>query len=158
MDSIEKDQLVRLLGTLADEGGGLPHMPLAVFGVIGRLVPLLAVEIGLTRDEGREVLLTWRDDEVWHGWHFPGGFVGTGESIGMACDRIARRELGIGVRHLALVDTYCWRDHPVGSVISLICHCEVQDDPLDGQWYSAAPSLMPPHHADFFTRLLRGIA
>lgn len=153
---MDKNNFIQLIDALADEGGSFPNMPGEIFSVIGRIVPLIAVEIGLSRNTEREVLLTWRDDEVWHGWHLPGGYVGINESIEEACKRIALRELAVDLQFISLVDTFCWPDHPMGSVISLICHCELKTSPNDGLWYSTLPSPMVPHHATIASLFLDG--
>lgn len=154
MTDAERDDLVRLIVALSRDGGAVPNMPRDVFHVIGRLVPLIAVEIGIVHSCKRELLLTWRDDDLWYGWHIPGGYVGVHETVREACERIAQRELGIGVKFTALLDSYSWTDHPLGSVVSLVCRCSTHSAPQEGKWFDSPPTPMAPHHTDFFHQLL----
>lgn len=128
MDEREEAKLVELLGVLVRENHVLPRLPRAVFDVIGRVLPLITIEIGIIR-AGEEILLTHRSDSHWHGWHLPGGFLGTNETLSAACNRIAQRELGIEVRLRRMIDVFCWSDHPQGSVLSLVCRCEARGRP-----------------------------
>ena len=76
-----------------------------------------AVEL-LVTSNGRDLLLTRRDDRHWSGWHLSGGFVGARETVEQACDRIARAELASGARLERLVGHYSWTDHPYASALS----------------------------------------
>ena len=50
------------------------RLPQPVFDLVSRITPVVNVDL-LVRNERREVLLTWRHDELYHGWHVPGGVV-----------------------------------------------------------------------------------
>lgn len=65
-------------------------------------VPRLTVEILLKTKRG--IVLTMRQNSGWEGlWHIPGGTVYMGETLEKAVERVARRELGVGVRIKTLV-------------------------------------------------------
>jgi len=70
-----------------------------------------AVEL-LVTSTGRDVLLTHRDDEHWSGYHIPGGFVGCGESLQMACACVSRTELGVDSVFERLIGHCVWLEHP----------------------------------------------
>lgn len=154
MDAGDEARLVELLDLLARQGGALPSLPRAVFEIMGHIVPLVTIEIGITR-AGREILLTHRSDRHWNGWHLPGGFLGTRETVPLACNRIAQRELGIDVNLRRVVDVFCWPDHPQGSVLSLVCHCEAWDDPGVGQWFKGPNEPMIRYHGEFVACCLK---
>lgn len=157
VESMEHTNLAGLasgLLRLASEGGALPNMPREVFAVIGQVVPLVAVEIGITTT-GQDLLLAWRRDPTWTGWHVPGGYIGVGESPLSACDRIARRELAVGILDAKLIDTFTWTDHPCGAVISLLCLCTPSELPATGCLFNAPPRDVVPHHSDIMKAFLR---
>ena len=68
----------------------------------------------LIRNDRREILLTWRHDELYHGWHVPGGVMRYKERLADRVAAVAHIELGTAVtikggaagRH---------RDHPAGA-------------------------------------------
>jgi ADP-ribose pyrophosphatase YjhB (NUDIX family) len=143
----ESAQLAQLLRQLSAEGLGVPRAPKAVFLALKGVVAQPTVEVLVTQN-GRDVLLTRRDDDDWSGWHMPGGFVGAGESLEAACDRIARRELGTPARLLRLVGHYTWTDHPYASALSLLCVCQLEGEPNDGRYFDPLPpDLLVQHRA-----------
>lgn len=80
----------------------LPRLPLIHQGIWGSVfVPLtrllVKANVDLAVVDNGEVLMTWRDDEYFRGWHFPGGCLGPGENLDQAVQRIAERELGLRV-------------------------------------------------------------
>lgn len=88
-----------------------------------RLAPMPAMEILLTRSEGRKFLLTYRKDKKngLEGWHIPGGFMIKRESIAQTCTRVMLRELSVDVAGLRPVALSSWRSHPYGgNPISII--------------------------------------
>lgn len=154
MEADDQAQLVALLERLAREGAVLPRLPSPVFRIIGHIVPLVTVEIGITR-AGGEILLTHRHDRHWCGWHLPGGFLGVGESVADACNRIAQRELGVQVTLSQVVDVFRWPDHPRGSVLSLVCRCAAHSTPTVGQWANGSKEPMIRYHGAFAARCLQ---
>lgn len=153
LDSSELEQLVTLLRRLAAEGGAVPTTPRPVWDALAGVVPRLAVEL-FVLDEHDAVLLTARDDELWRGWHVPGGFVGSGETLASACRRVGERELGVELALRAVVADFAWPDHPCGAVLSLLCACEVAERPRTGQFFAALPSPMVRHHAELVARFM----
>jgi ADP-ribose pyrophosphatase YjhB (NUDIX family) len=141
----DQRELVVLLRRLADQGGAMPTTPRAIWDALAGVVPRLAVELGLF--DGEAILLSHRDDETWQGWHIPGGFVGCGETLAVACQRIAQRELGIEVELVGVVGSFAWPDHPCGSVLSLLCVCRSEASPRDARFSAVGGRL------DFFVEL-----
>ncbi|MGE0701492.1 MAG: NUDIX domain-containing protein [Hyphomicrobiaceae bacterium] len=130
-------QLAGLLRKLAGEGLGTPRMPLEVFRAMRGVVAQPVVEL-LVSHTGRDVLLTPRHDADFQGHHLPGGFVGAGELLEHAVDRIARRELGVSARLVRIAGHYVWEDHPFASPVSLLCHCNLDGEPHDGTLFDVA--------------------
>ncbi|MBI3974219.1 MAG: NUDIX hydrolase [Chloroflexi bacterium] len=69
-------------------------LPLEVFLLFTRLLPLFTVDVWL-QDEQERVLLTWREDEWFgRGWHVPGGALRLRETVAERLRTCAREELG----------------------------------------------------------------
>lgn len=62
-----------------------------------------AVELILKHPRNGRVLLTWRKDDYWEGWHFPGTYIAPGETFEQALNRCALRELGMSVKPQGLI-------------------------------------------------------
>lgn len=130
--------LARLLRQLASEGLGTPNMPREVFPALRGVVAQPTVEV-LATTTGRDVLLTRRDDRNFQGFHLPGGFVGCGETLETACERVARAELGVCATLERVVGHYTWADHPYASPLSLLCLCRLDGEPSDGTYFAELP-------------------
>lgn len=138
-------QLIELLRSLRATGAQSPHLPLEIWQAITALVPVPAVEVLVTND-GRDFLLTMRQDEHWHGWHVPGGYVGCGEPLSAACRRIAQRELGIDVELRRIINAFSWTDHPYAQTVSIVCCCAPLQPPQCGTFFREIPAPMVPNH------------
>ena len=88
-----------------DTAVGQPHpgrLPLELFLLVSRLVPLFTVDVWVERED-RAVLLTWREDEFFgRGWHVPGSALRLGESTRDRLHECAREELGAEIEAEAL--------------------------------------------------------
>ena len=72
-------------------------LPEAIFQFASRLTPLVNVDL-LIRNTLGQVLLTWRDDEIFgRGWHVPGGCIRLGETFADRISAVANSELGVSV-------------------------------------------------------------
>lgn len=154
MTQKEKDTLIHLLKKLKSENLLIPYMPLDVWYAVNSIIPLPAVEVLLTRSE-KDFLLTYRRDNLWDGWHIPGGFIAYKETLADACDRVARRELGISVKFEKLVTAYVWQDHPYAGSISLVCKCTALEEPKEGKFFTEIPKDIIRHHGEFIQEFLR---
>jgi len=147
MTENEIQQLAGLLRKLAAEGLGTPRTPKDVFVALRGVVTQPTVELLVSRDS-RDVLLTPRHDKHWAGHHLPGGFVGVGERLEDACDRVARAELGVGATLERLVGHFTWSDHPYASPLSLLCLCHLDGAPNVGEFFVTLPDdLLRQHRA-----------
>lgn len=87
---------------------------------------VLTVDVLITDDQGRLLLLR-RGTEPFKGhWVLPGGIVEPGETVEQAALREAREEVGLQLRIVRLVGVYSQpgRD-PRGSFVSIAFHAEV---------------------------------
>ena len=151
MTEDEIQTLAQLLRKLAAEGLGTPRAPKEVFLALKGVVVQPTVEILATRS-GRDVLLTRRDDKHWNDYHLPGGFVGVGERLEDACDRIARAELGTGARFERLVGHYSWTEHPYATPLSLLCLCRLDAAPRAGEYFDPLPPGLLREHRELLER------
>lgn len=153
MNSDELQQLASLLRKLAAEGLGTPRLPKEVFSAMRGVVAQPTVELLITSN-GRDVLLTPRQDKHWHGYHLPGGFVGVGESLEHACARIALAELRAGATLQRIVGHYAWTDHPYASPLSLLCLCTLDREPAEGALFAveSLPEALLRQHRELLER------
>jgi colanic acid biosynthesis protein WcaH len=114
---------------IADSRRGLPD---EVFHLVARLTPMVNVDL-LVRNDRRETLLTWRDDELYRGWHIPGGIIRYKERMADRVAEVARLELGavvtikgspVAVNEVIHVDR-----HVRGHFIAFLFECELANGP-----------------------------
>ncbi len=87
----EIDQLVQLLAKVR-----IPA-PYPVFLALGKVLPIVAVDIAYMKDENH-ILLTHRTDEFYDNWHIPGNILWYQETPEHALARVAKKELGIQIK------------------------------------------------------------
>ena len=123
---------------LLSRAQAIPHMPEELFNVFVSKAVHTIVELITINNEGK-ILLTWRDDKYYHGWHIPGGFMGVGETAMQAADRIARREIGVKVKKLSFVGNFNYRDlDPRSHSFSIVHTCSSEHAPKNGRYFSIA--------------------
>lgn len=112
----EIDQLAALLKKIDDPHGGLPQ---PVFDALCDVVPFVACELAIMNKKG-ELLLTWRDDKWWKGWHFPGGLMRYRETVDERIKKTALNETGIRVKAYEFLCPINYHSSPRGHGVSLI--------------------------------------
>lgn len=133
------------------EGGFIPNEAwMALHG----LLPFPAVEVLVTRNEGREFVLVNRNDEYWNGWHIPGGHIRHGDSIPDTCNRVVREELGLaGITGLKQIAILKWEKHPFGGApvsIVMVGHpMGTLKETDDIRFHSSVPTPMITNHDTF---------
>lgn len=89
---------VELLGFLLDHCPALPRIPRELFlKIMSKSVPT-ALELALMKDN--QVVLVWREDAWFRGWHLPGSYIAPRETIMQTAARIVRKEVP-GIRIVA---------------------------------------------------------
>jgi colanic acid biosynthesis protein WcaH len=141
-------------------------LPIELFYFVSRLTPLVNVDLLIRNDRG-EILLTWRHDQFYKGWHIPGGIIRFKETAAERIKAVAHSELGANVEADATPcevheKQNCQRDVR-GHFISLLYEARLTsglDDarkcvdvarPMDGQWawHGPCPDLLLPNHASY---------
>lgn len=157
-------QLVaELEGLFPDSRRGLPN---ELFYFVSRLTPLVNVDLLIRNDRG-EMLLTWRHDQFYKGWHIPGGIIRFKETAAERIKAVALAELGAAVEADATPcelheKQNCERDVR-GHFISLLyatrltsdldasrkCHDVARPDNGQWAWHGSCPDLLLPNHASY---------
>jgi colanic acid biosynthesis protein WcaH len=88
-----EDHVAAIAAAVGDARRGLPE---PVFRLLGRISPVVNVDL-LIRNAQGETLLTWRQDDLYLGWHLPGGVVRFQEPLTHRVAEVARIELGAAV-------------------------------------------------------------
>ena len=120
--------LGELLTEMRQEG---EHIPEEAWLPLMDAVVTSWCEIAIAKKAGDnwKVLLTYRKDKNWDGWHIPGGLwkvqYPTFQDI---CNAIAQRELGIEVEFRRVIDAVKWTKHPFAHPLALICLCEAKGE------------------------------
>lgn len=107
-----------------------------------------SAELIIVRDN--KVLLTYRKDDYWDGWHTPGGYIGPGESWKDTASRVAQRELGCGVTFDRYLRSFNQTDNPRTPDISNLILCRPEGEPKTGKWFNAMPDNILAHHKKFW--------
>lgn len=114
---------------VGDARRGLPE---PVFALLSRLTPMVNVDLLIKNDRG-ETLLTWRDDELYLGWHVPGGVVRFKERLEARVDAVARTELGAAVsitpEPLAVNEIITVPRDARGHFLSFLFECRLEAEP-----------------------------
>jgi ADP-ribose pyrophosphatase YjhB (NUDIX family) len=155
-----EDHIAAIDAAVADATRGLPE---PVFSLLGRLTPMVNVDL-LIRNDRRETLLTWRHDNLYVGWHVPGGVVRFKERLAQRVAAVARAELGATVspkpEPSAINEIITHHRDARGHFVSFLFECaltsELDDSlryrggpPRNGQWawHSTYPADMIDPHA-----------
>ena len=158
----------RLLQAIAEIDRLVPNaragLPLPLFYLASRLTPMVNVDL-LIRNPDGAVLLTWRDDRFYSGWHVPGGIIRFKETAAERVRAVAAEELGATVEADAApieVHEKQHRERDVrGHFIALLfrarlisgpsaaLECADEAQPAVGQWawHRTFPERMIPQHA-----------
>jgi ADP-ribose pyrophosphatase YjhB (NUDIX family) len=158
-----RDVIQELDGLFPDSRNGLP---MELFYFVSRMTPLVNVDL-LIRNDEHAILLTWRHDQFYKGWHIPGGIIRFKEKAADRIRAVAESELGATVdadpTPLEVQEKQnCERDVR-GHFISLLYvarltsppdparACADLDRPENGQWawHSSCPQLLLPNHASY---------
>lgn len=128
------DEDATTLITLLTKAGSYPYHRESIFRAMQLCEPKPAVELIVTRNCHREVLLTRYSGGVSafkNLLHPPGGYVFYGESESTAVERIARRELQCGATLLATLGVHSWSpgEHPNGCPVSVYVLCGIDHIP-----------------------------
>lgn len=160
-DEYQIEDLIRGLdAVISNSKKGLPQ---EVFFFVSRLTPLVNVDL-LIRNENNQVLLTWRRDQFYNGWHIPGGILRFKETFTKRLEAVAQEEFGARIEHGAAALAVNEMFHPHrdvrGHFISFLYSCRLlspldesrkclnPEAPAHGQWWwhTECPRQLIPQH------------
>jgi len=115
--------------------------PKAIFDSLVKHVTFVACECAVIDSHGA-LLLTWRDDQFWKGWHIPGGLLRYKESFLTRIRATLKRETGLTVIRAKLLDVYNYQNDPRGHSISMLFLCTCRGSAKKGTWFKKVPPRM----------------
>ena len=145
----ESKQLSLLLKKIDNPHEGLPQ---PIFDALCDLVPFVACELAIV-DKKKGVLLTWREDKWWHGWHFPGGLLRFRENFEERIERVAWEELGINLSKIKFLFPKNCNQGARGHVVSLFFLCETEMTPKKGKFFKKMPKNIIDAHKEFWKKI-----
>jgi colanic acid biosynthesis protein WcaH len=148
----ELKQLTVLLRKIDNPRLGLPQ---AVFDELVKIVPFVACELIIVGKKG--ILLTWREDNWWRGWHFPGGLLRYKESFAKRIRKTAWEELGIRIKKYRFLFPANYPNSPRNHGVSLIFLCTTDMPPKDGKFFKKMPRDIINEHKKLWNKIIRKI-
>ena len=157
----------KLLGELLEELAKDPQgfVPDEAWMPTQKAFSLPYVELAVIRrasSDKIQILLKYRSDKDWQGWHLPGGVWRTRQTLEECIVALSARELGEGTR-LNLLEKGAWEkwhDHPYGHPIShvAICRSGIITETEQLKWFATVPDEMihdGGHHKRFIESAIR---
>ncbi len=120
-----------------------------IFEAIIKIVPQIAVEAIVVDSivNPTKVLLTWREDKNYKGWHFPGGFVRFGEKPENRLKTVINKELKATVKKYKRLNRIYNLIDSRGHTLSLCYLVKVNKKPVGGSWFDKkTPVNIIDHH------------
>lgn len=131
-------------------------LPEELFLFFSRNTPLVNVDL-LIKNSMDQILLTWRNDKFYRGWHIPGGIVRYKETFEKRINFVAKNELNSSVKYnpvpIDINELFDQKNDERGHFISLLfeCHLVSQLDPKkkneniipnhgEWKWHNSCPN------------------
>ena len=130
-----------------------PHegLPKPLFDALCRIVPFVACELIIKSEKG--ILLTWREDKWWRGWHLPGGLFRYRESFEERIQATAWKELGVSISNYKFLFPLDYSQGKRAHCVSLIFLCETSMKPKDGKFFKKMPKNIIGEHREYWKKL-----
>lgn len=148
----ETKQLVSLIKKIDKPHEGLPQ---PVFDALINTVPFVACELVLINSRG--ILLTWRNDKLWTGWHFPGGLLRFRERFEERIERVAWNELGVDIINSKFLYAKDCSQGKRGHVVSLVFLCKTAMAPKKGKFFKKMPKNIIEDHKEMWSKVSKYI-
>lgn len=140
--------MISLLKKIDNPHKGLPQ---PIFDALCGLVPFVACELVIVDKKG--ILLTWRNDKWWRGWHFPGGLFRFRESFEERIEQVAQKELGVNIKSFKFLFAKDCSQGARGHTVSLIFRCETVMTPKHGKYFKKMPKNIIKEHKEFWKKI-----
>ncbi len=142
-------QFVRIAKKIDKPHEGLPK---AVFQALCKVVPFAACELAIVNSK-KEILLVWRDDKFWRGWHFPGGLIRFRESFEARIEKNAWEELGAKIETLQFLFPMNYPQSKRGHNVALVFLCRTEMKPKKGRWFKTMPKNIIEEHKEVWKKV-----
>ena len=163
MENNKLNQLAKLLEELYREMGPRQIVPEKVWVPLHHAgLPAAAADMAITDGKGK-FLLVKRTDGQFKGWEMIGGYFRRGDkSVEAACKRIAKRDGGVAVKFICVIDVYKWPDgeHPYGAPISVVCLCKLTGrvkETKNKKLFRALPKNIVTNHRRFMKEAMKAV-
>jgi len=138
MTSEREALLAELLNEVYEKENGF--IPTPAYHPFHRICSWGAVEVLMISVDGKRVLLKYRDDLPFSGWHVVGGYVRPKETIQMFADRTAKEERAdiTGMINFRCIAICKWLDHPFSFPLCALMVCNPLGDIIerdDLKWF-----------------------
>ncbi len=94
-------------------------LPEEIFLFASKIVPMVNVDL-LIKDENGRTLLAWREDELYNGWHLPGGIIRFKEKMETRLKKVSKSEIGVMVKFDTVpiaINKIMWKKNIRGHLI-----------------------------------------
>ncbi len=153
LNTKETKQLVSLLKKIDKPHEGLPQ---PIFDALCGVVPFVACELVVV-NENNEMLMVWRHDKWWRGWHFPGGLLRYRESFEERLERVAWDEMGINLTSYKFLFAKDCSQSVRGSATSLVFVCQTAMTPTHGKFFKKMPKNIIEAHKELWNRVSKSL-
>jgi ADP-ribose pyrophosphatase YjhB (NUDIX family) len=147
----EVQQLQKLIGKIEHPELGLPQ---GVFDPLCKIVPFVGPELVVVNNK-KEILLIYRDDGFWKGWHFPGGLLRFNETMDQRLKAVAKKELGVTIKKSEFLFHNDYIKNPRGHDVSLMYLCAIKGEPKNGKFFKQMPKDIIPQHKIVWKKLIK---
>jgi len=145
----EVKHLVALLKKIDKPHEGLPQ---PVFEALVGVVPFIACEL-IVVDDKRGLLLTWRSDKYWRGYHFPGGLLRYNEGFDERIQAVAGNELEVHIKGFKFICPFNYTNGIRGHCVSLVFLCRTEMKPKTGKFFKIMPRNIIEEHKGLWQRM-----
>lgn len=149
----ETKTLVSLLEKIKNPRVGFSQ---EVFDALVKVVTFPSCEL-IIMNEKRELLLTWRHDKWWRGWHFPGGLMRYRQTFDQCLSSTAMRELGVKIISKKFLFPINYSRGPRGHAISLIYLVEIRGKLKDGKFFKTMPKNIVLLHRPIWKKVRKAL-
>ncbi len=124
----------------------------AVFDILCKITTHVACELIVVNQLG-EILLTFRQDNFWQGWHFPGGLLRYRESFESRLKKVTKLELGVKLKSTKFLFPQNYTQSKRGHDVSLVFLCELKSKPKIGKWFKQMPKNIISEHKELWKKV-----
>lgn len=145
-------QEISALGKLLKKVPAIPSVPEEFFISLMRKNVPAVVDLAIIRNH--KILLTYRDDVFYRGWHFPGGLIHPRETFKQTASRILLKEVGLKLAKIEKINTFNNSKDKRFHCLSIFFICRLAvGEPIDGKWFSDCPKDIIPEHKRLWSNI-----